>query len=185
MEPSQGVVKSSNITEIVHKFARFCKLHSIGVFSKENHFLKIEPLTSKHSSSEATKTNNYDRQKVYPQPPKEKEKEKEKVKEKVKENGKENTQKIETHETLILKLFSNISALKATYVQLHVSHTPYDLEKIQNVDWLVIIELKNISELKHSYREKEKPLQDSGQDTHLLDEIQEQQSMLKMYSKSW
>lgn len=177
MESSQGAVKSSNITEIVHKFARVCRLRSIGVFSEENHFPGIEPPTYEHSSSEATETDDYDGQKVYPQPPEEKEKEKEKEK----ENEKENTQKTEALETLISKLFANISALKAAYVQLQAAHTPYDPEKIQNADRLVISELKNISELKHCYREKEKPFQDSGQDAHLLAEIQEQQSMLKTY----
>ncbi|EOX96254.1 protein of unknown function DUF641 [Theobroma cacao] len=88
----------------------------------------------------------------------------------------------EALEALITKLFTNISSLKSAYIQLQTAHTPYDPEKIQAADKLVISELKNLSELKHFYRENNpKPVCVSPQDSRLAAEIQEQQSLLKTY----
>jgi hypothetical protein len=88
----------------------------------------------------------------------------------------------EAVEALISKLFTNISSLKSAYIQLQAAHTPYDPDKIQAADKLVIAELKNLSELKHFYREKNpKPVCISPQDSRLAEEIQEQQSLLKTY----
>ncbi|CBI38892.3 unnamed protein product, partial [Vitis vinifera] len=60
----------------------------------------------------------------------------------------------EAMEALISKIFMNISSLKSAYIQLQAAHTPYEPDKIQAADKLVISELKNLSELKHFYREK-------------------------------
>ncbi|XVF22734.1 hypothetical protein REPUB_Repub12eG0196300 [Reevesia pubescens] len=88
----------------------------------------------------------------------------------------------EAVEALISKIFTNISSLKSAYIQLQTAHTPYDPEKIQAADVLVISELKNLSELKHFYRENNpKPVYVSPQDSRLAAEIQEQQSLLKTY----
>lgn len=88
----------------------------------------------------------------------------------------------EAVEALISKLFTNISSLKSAYIELQAAHTPYDPEKIQAADKLVISELKNLSELKHFYREHyPKPACVSPQDSRLAAEIQEQQSLLKTY----
>ncbi|XP_065859368.1 protein GRAVITROPIC IN THE LIGHT 1 [Euphorbia lathyris] len=88
----------------------------------------------------------------------------------------------EAVEALISKIFTNISSLKSAYIQLQSAHTPYDPEKIQDADKLVISELKNLSELKHFYRETyPKPAYISPQDSRLAAEIQEQQSLLKTY----
>lgn len=88
----------------------------------------------------------------------------------------------EAVETLISKIFMNISSLKSAYIQLQAAHTPYDPDKIQAADKLVISELKNLSELKHFYRENNpKPVCVSPQDSRLAAEIQEQQSLLKTY----
>ena len=85
-------------------------------------------------------------------------------------------------EALISKIFTNISSLKAAYIQLQAAHTPYDPEKIQDADKQVISELKNLSELKHFYRENNpKSVCASPQDSRLAAEIQEQQSLLKTY----
>ncbi|KAG5538587.1 hypothetical protein RHGRI_019236 [Rhododendron griersonianum] len=85
-------------------------------------------------------------------------------------------------ESLISKIFANISSLKSAYIQLQDAHTPYDPDKIQTADKLVISELKNLSELKHFYREHNpKPVSVSPQDSRLAAEIQEQQSLLKTY----
>lgn len=91
-------------------------------------------------------------------------------------------QKPEAVEALISKIFTNISSLKSAYIQLQAAHTPYDPEKIQAADKQVISELKNLSELKHFYREHNpKSVCASPQDSRLAAEIQEQQSLLKTY----
>ncbi|KAJ4727151.1 IRK-interacting protein-like [Melia azedarach] len=88
----------------------------------------------------------------------------------------------EALEALVSKIFTNISSLKSAYIQLQTAHTPYDPDKIQAADKLVISELKNLSELKHFYRENNpKPACVSPQDSRLAAEIQEQQSLLKTY----
>lgn len=85
-------------------------------------------------------------------------------------------------EALIPKIFNNISSLKAAYIQLQNAHTPYDPDKIQAADKLVIEELLKLSELKHSYRDSNpRPISTSPQDSRLAAEIQEQQSLLKTY----
>ncbi|CAI9103664.1 OLC1v1002190C1 [Oldenlandia corymbosa var. corymbosa] len=94
----------------------------------------------------------------------------------------EANQNPEAVEALISRIFTNISSLKSAYIQLQSAHTPYDPDKIQAADKLVISELKNLSELKHFYREHNpKPLCVSPQDSRLAAEIQEQQSLLKTY----
>ncbi|KAG0474323.1 hypothetical protein HPP92_014009 [Vanilla planifolia] len=104
-------------------------------------------------------------QKVYPQP----------IEEAMKQNK-------DSMETLVLKIFNNISTLKAAYIQLQDAHTPYDPDKIQAADKLVVEELMKLSELKHAYREQKPKLASSSpQDSRLLAEIQEQQSLLKTY----
>lgn len=90
--------------------------------------------------------------------------------------------KKESMDTLIAKIFNNLSSLKAAYIQLQDAHTPYDPDKIQAADKLVIEELMKLSELKHSYRDKNpRPASTSPQDPRLAAEIQEQQSLLKTY----
>ncbi|KAI3498506.1 hypothetical protein L1887_34281 [Cichorium endivia] len=88
----------------------------------------------------------------------------------------------EAVEALVSKIFTNISSLKSAYIRLQAAHTPYDPDKIQAADKLVISELKNLSELKHFYRENNpRPTYISPQDSRLAAEIQEQQSLLKTY----
>ncbi|KAL1546469.1 protein GRAVITROPIC IN THE LIGHT 1-like [Salvia divinorum] len=85
-------------------------------------------------------------------------------------------------EALVSRIFTNISSLKSAYIQLQSAHTPYDPDKIQAADKLVISELKNLSELKQFYREhNSKPVCVSPQDSRLAAEVQEQQSLLKTY----
>ncbi|XP_021281219.1 IRK-interacting protein [Herrania umbratica] len=112
-----------------------------------------------------TQLRDSNNQKVHPQP--------------MEDNTNQNPEALEA---LITKLFTNISSLKSAYIQLQTAHTPYDPEKIQAADKLVISELKNLSELKHFYRENNpKPVCVSPQDSRLAAEIQEQQSLLKTY----
>lgn len=62
--------------------------------------------------------------------------------------------KAQIMETLITNMFSTISTLKSAYMQLQSAHVPYDPDKIQVADKAVIMELKRLSELKHSYKER-------------------------------
>ncbi|CAL9065551.1 unnamed protein product, partial [Musa banksii] len=119
-------------------------------------------LRTGHKETESHDNNN---QKVYPQP----------IDETVNHNK-------ESVDALILKIFNNISSLKTAYIQLQNAHTPYDPDKIQAADKLVIEELMKLSELKHSYRDKNPKLTSaSPKDSRLLAEIQEQQNLLKTY----
>ncbi|KAJ0258597.1 Myosin-4 protein [Hirschfeldia incana] len=118
------------------------------------------------SGLKETQLNN-NNQKVHPQPM---------------EQQQSINQNPEAMEALISNLFGNISSLKSAYIQLQSAHTPYDPDKIQEADKVVISELKNLSELKHLYRENNpKPVCVSPQDSRLAAEIQEQQSLLKTY----
>ncbi|KAF3557754.1 hypothetical protein F2Q69_00011202 [Brassica cretica] len=113
--------------------------------------------------------NNNNNQKVHPQPMEQ-------------QQQQSINQNPEAMEALISNLFGNISSLKSAYIQLQSAHTPYDPDKIQEADKVVISELKNLSELKHLYRENNpKPVCVSPQDSRLAAEIQEQQSLLKTY----
>lgn len=88
----------------------------------------------------------------------------------------------EAIDALISRVFSNISSLKSAYIDLQAAHTPYEPDRIQAADKLVIGELKNLSELKRFYRENNpKPACVSSQDSRLAAEIQEQHSLLKTY----
>ncbi|XP_072979758.1 protein GRAVITROPIC IN THE LIGHT 1-like [Typha angustifolia] len=87
----------------------------------------------------------------------------------------------DSKEVLISKVFNNISSLKAAYIQLQEAHTPYDPQKIQAADKLVIKELVKLSELKHSRDNSPKSCCLSPRDLCLLTEIQEQQNLLRTY----
>ncbi|KAK1424835.1 hypothetical protein QVD17_20174 [Tagetes erecta] len=83
-------------------------------------------------------------------------------------------------EAFISKLFATISSLKAAYAELQAAQFPYNGEAVQCADQGVVDELKIISELKRNFLKKQI---DSSPPhvTLLLSEIQEQQSLMKMY----
>lgn len=117
------------------------------------------------TGSKETQSHENSNQKVYPQP----------MEETVNPKG-------ESMDALIANIFNNVSSLKAAYIQLQDAHTPYDPDKIQAADKLVIEELMKLSELKHSHRDRNpRPTSASPQDSTLAAEIQEQQSLLKTY----
>ncbi|KAK4379406.1 hypothetical protein RND71_001268 [Anisodus tanguticus] len=117
------------------------------------------------SGAKDTQLRESNSQKVHPQP--------------MEEAANQNPEAVEA---MVSRIFTNISSLKSAYIQLQSAHTPYDPDKIQAADKLVISELKNLSELKHFYREHNpKPVCVSPQDSRLAVEIQEQQSLLKTY----
>ncbi|KAK9051634.1 hypothetical protein SSX86_028262 [Deinandra increscens subsp. villosa] len=83
-------------------------------------------------------------------------------------------------EAFVAKLFATISSLKAAYAELQAAQFPYNGEAVQCADQGVVDELKTISEMKRSFLKKQI---DSSPPhvTLLLSEIQEQQSLMKMY----
>ena len=82
-------------------------------------------------------------------------------------------------EALLAKLFASISSVKASYAQLQFSQSPYDVDGIQAADRKVILELKNLSELKRCYLKKQ--FDPSPETALIMAEIQEQKSLLKTY----
>lgn len=84
----------------------------------------------------------------------------------------------EAMEVLLANLFASVSAVKAAYAQLQISQSPYDPECIQTADETVVSELKNLSELKHSYLKKQII---PSHESQLAAEIREQQNLLKTY----
>lgn len=84
-------------------------------------------------------------------------------------------------EAFLAKLFATISTIKASYAELQMAQFPnYNSEGIQSADQAVVDELRTLSELKQSFLKKQI---DSSPPhvTLLLTEIQEQQSLMKMY----
>ncbi|KZV29707.1 hypothetical protein F511_05801 [Dorcoceras hygrometricum] len=92
----------------------------------------------------------------------------------------EERQKKAVKEAFLAKLFASLSSFKAAYAQLQFSQFPYDAEGIQSADQIIVLELKNLSELKQSYLKKQLN-ETSLESSLLLSEIQEQKSLLKTY----
>ncbi|PIA42070.1 hypothetical protein AQUCO_02100134v1 [Aquilegia coerulea] len=80
---------------------------------------------------------------------------------------------------IVAKLFASISTIKAAYAQLQLAQSPYNPDEIQISDELVVMELKQLSELKQSYLKKQ--IDQSPQVTILLAELKEQKSVLKSF----
>ncbi|KAL5582872.1 hypothetical protein UlMin_015314 [Ulmus minor] len=145
---------SSNISEIVSKFAKVCKLRSIGVFLSENPVQHQDQcLNYKDSngglfegSSGSTEETEIDGVKIHPQP--------------VEVPSKSNV----CGDLEVEMLFDIVSALKSAYVQLQEAHIPYDTKKIEVADELVVAELEALYKIKRVYKEKQftKPVADSS-----------------------
>lgn len=84
-------------------------------------------------------------------------------------------------EAFISKLFATISTIKASYAELQMAQFPcYNIDGIQSADKDIVDELRRLSELKQSFLNKD--INSSPPHvTLLLTEIQEQQSLMKMY----
>ncbi|CAA6665652.1 unnamed protein product [Spirodela intermedia] len=92
----------------------------------------------------------------------------------------------EVMETLLAELFAGIAAIKASYAQLQVAQSPYDPDTIQSADQVVVAELKQLSQLKHSYFKQIDAgtvagCGHSGRDSQLLAELQEQKNLVKTF----
>ncbi|CAA3029347.1 protein GRAVITROPIC IN THE LIGHT 1-like [Olea europaea var. sylvestris] len=83
-------------------------------------------------------------------------------------------------EAFLAKLFAGISAVKAAYAELQFAQCPYDADGIQSADQMLVLELKNLSELKQCYLKKQLDMK-SPEKTLVLAEIQEQKSLLQTY----
>ncbi|KAK7321421.1 hypothetical protein VNO77_32049 [Canavalia gladiata] len=138
---SKPVRPNSNISEMVCKFAKVCKLKSIGVFSSEtpnlNHLHR--PICNEASLSEKNTEENrcYD-QKVHPHP--------------IEGSAKENA--FAGFEVL-KRIFDAVSAMKLAYLQLQQAHIPYDPQKIVAADDRVVAELEKLCKFKREYKLKQ------------------------------
>ncbi|XP_035841428.1 protein GRAVITROPIC IN THE LIGHT 1 [Helianthus annuus] len=83
-------------------------------------------------------------------------------------------------EAFVAKLFATISSLKAAYAELQAAQFPYNGEAVQCADQGVVDELKRISEMKRMFLKKQVDVSQAHV-TLLLSEIEEQQSLMKMY----
>ncbi|GFP94844.1 hypothetical protein PHJA_001628800 [Phtheirospermum japonicum] len=80
----------------------------------------------------------------------------------------------------LAKLFAAISSIKVAYAELQIAQLPYDNDAVQSVDQAVVDELKSISELKRRFM-KNQIGSSPPHVTLLLAEIQEHQSLMKIY----
>ncbi|CAO2833313.1 unnamed protein product [Amaranthus hypochondriacus] len=77
------------------------------------------------------------------------------------------------------KIFSSISSIKAAYAQLQFAQSPYDAEAIQSSDEMVVSELKTLAEVKRCFLKKQF---DSFPVKSLLTyDLQEQKNMVRTY----
>ncbi|KAJ4845909.1 hypothetical protein Tsubulata_025754 [Turnera subulata] len=135
---------SSNITEMVSKFAKVCKLRSIGVFSNEypnhQHYHsnpKSVGWSAGEDGSDATEETECDGVRIHPQP--------------AAVPGKSNV----CGDKDVSEMLDIVSALKFAYVQLQEAHVPYDAEKIVAADEMVVSRLEALCNIKREYKEKQ------------------------------
>ncbi|KAL1192755.1 Protein GRAVITROPIC IN THE LIGHT 1 [Cardamine amara subsp. amara] len=123
------IVKTSNLSEIISKFAKVCKFRSIGVFPDQRPNSKdpceVETLgDNKGNETEICDFNH------------------------------KPSRKIRTFcwdDDEILKLFDIVSALKLAYVEFQQAHLPYDPDKIIEADNLVVSQLEALRRMKRLY----------------------------------
>ncbi|XP_027368465.1 protein GRAVITROPIC IN THE LIGHT 1-like [Abrus precatorius] len=131
---------NSNISEMVCKFAKVCKLKSIGVFSEVPNLHHLHrPICNEASLSQNSAEENkcYD-QKVHPHP--------------IEVTNKES---FCVGLEVMKKIFDAVSALKLAYLQLQQAHIPYDPQKIVAADDMVVAELEKLCKFKREYKEKQ------------------------------
>ena len=135
---------NSNFSEIIGKFAKVCKLKSIGVFSSEvpnlHHLQHNKPICNEaplsgNSCDASEEIRSYDH-KVHPHPI-------------------EVAAKVDAGDGLevVKNIFDAVSALKLAYLQLQQAHIPYDPKKIVAADDRVVAELEKLCKFKREYKE--------------------------------
>eukprot|EP01018_Ginkgo_biloba_P037554 Gb_30106 [translate_table: standard] len=159
----ESPVKTPNITEIVQRFARTCKLRTIEFFGEETEFLTGYPKSGLQVTAESHGENETDKE-PHAQSP-----------------TKDRVDEVEAMEALVSNLFANIAAFKAAYVQLQTAHTPFDITNIQTADRSVINQLQKLSDLKHSYKDGNNDYHRPPPDAHLQAQVHERQCMLRTY----
>ncbi|KAJ6383318.1 hypothetical protein OIU78_026741 [Salix suchowensis] len=159
---------SSNISEMVSKFAKVCKLRSIGVFSNDHHYEhnligNNDGLSMGEDSSDATEETEFHGEKIHPQP----------VVVPMKSNMYVDKD--------IAELFDTVSALKLAYVQLQEAHIPYDPDNIVSADELVVAQLEALCKSKKAFKEKQfsKTKLDSSRSDSLRSEIDAIEKLLE------
>ncbi|KAK7385620.1 hypothetical protein VNO78_31355 [Psophocarpus tetragonolobus] len=157
---------SSNISEMVCKFAKVCKLKSIGVFSSEipnlpqlQRSICNETLLSENSND----ANRCYDQKVHPRP----------IEVPAKQDACAGLE-------VMKKIFDTISALKLAYLQLQQAHIPYEPQKIVAADDLVVAELEKLCKFQREYRQKKckKTRLNAARSAPLMAEIVTQEVLL-------
>ncbi|KAI9118328.1 hypothetical protein K1719_010660 [Acacia pycnantha] len=140
-----AIKRNSNISEIVSKFTKVCKLTSIGVFSSEIPNLPYlhKPIFNVTSVSEIRSSGSSDWsseektkslvEKVHPHP--------------IDDNAGVSVD--------FMKVFDTVSALKLAYLQLQQAHIPYDPNKIVAADAKVVAELEKLCKFKRDYKQKQ------------------------------
>ncbi|CAN1180061.1 Protein GRAVITROPIC IN THE LIGHT 1 [Linum perenne] len=133
--PTKPLKPSSNITDLVSKFAKLCRLRSIGVLSGVTPHSQIASagankgqLIGESSSTSDDATG-------------------EKVHAKIEKVGGEDKD--------LLKLFDSVSALKLAYIKLQEAHVPYNPEKILAADETVMSQLQVLCNIRSLVKEKE------------------------------
>lgn len=138
---SKPLKPSSNISEIVSKFAKVCRLRSIGVFYNENtnhqNGVNNNVSLSEDGSDSTNEGMDCGGVKVHPHP--------------VEVLAKNNMD----GDFEISRLFDGVSALKVAYVQLQEAHIPYDPEKIMAANGVVMAELEALCKIRRAFKEKQ------------------------------
>ncbi|VVA16428.1 PREDICTED: IRK-interacting [Prunus dulcis] len=162
---------SSNISDIVSKFAKVCKLRSIGVFTSDNqdhhhqHPNNPNNLSAPfgEDGSDVTEDTERDGVKIHPQP-------------------------MEVTRTSSMcgdaelsKLFDIVSALKLAYIQLQEAHVPYNPKKIVAADGHFMAELESLCQIKRVYKETQcvKPKSDSSHSAILRKKVELNEKLLE------
>ncbi|KAK1312710.1 hypothetical protein QJS10_CPA07g01276 [Acorus calamus] len=120
---------SSNLSEMVHRFARLCRLKSVGVVSAS--IPVVNPSIEGHCSTSTSTSTEETESKVHPHT-------------------------VEEEEDPLMVIFEAVSSLKWAYVRLQEAHIPYDPEKFSSADAFIMAELKSLAQIESSYQEKQK-----------------------------
>lgn len=91
--------------------------------------------------------------------------------------------RMQVMESVISNMFATVSTLKNAYRQMQSAHQPYNPEELQIADKAVVEELRKLSELKQTYKERLDIIA-SGQaqnDLSAQPEVQKKDTLLKSY----
>nr|XP_043638281.1 protein GRAVITROPIC IN THE LIGHT 1 [Erigeron canadensis] len=117
---------TSNISEIVSRFAKVCKFRSIGVFTETpNQDICNDDVSNDVKECVEVCSTNSSRSDIW------------------------------TGHDEILKVFEILSELKMAYVQLQQAHLPYDSEKIRVADELVFANLDGLCKVRRAFKENQ------------------------------